>query len=71
MRKAGRAAVKMNDGNKHVAAAFDGSWQKKGHTSLNRVVTVTSLEIGIVVDVECLAKYCHGCQNHTGKHSLF
>jgi hypothetical protein len=60
--------VEMFEGSKHFAAAFDGSWQKRGHTSLSGVVPATSLETGKVIDVECLKKYCHGCHNHTGKH---
>jgi hypothetical protein len=34
-----------NDVKKHFAAAFNGSWQKRGHSSLHGVVTGVSLEI--------------------------
>ncbi|GFX47631.1 uncharacterized protein TNCV_3016501 [Trichonephila clavipes] len=30
-----------NEGNKNIAVAVDGTWQKRGYTSLNGVVTVT------------------------------
>jgi hypothetical protein len=56
-----------NDEKEHVAAAFDGSWQNGGHSSLNGVVTGASLETGKVIDVECLKKYCQGCETRTGK----
>ncbi|GFY23006.1 uncharacterized protein TNCV_2182671 [Trichonephila clavipes] len=36
----------MNNSNRDITAAFDGSWQKRGHTSLNGVVSGTSLETG-------------------------
>ena len=49
-----------NDVEGHVAAGFDGSWQKRSHSSLNGVVTGASLETGKVIDVECLKKYCQG-----------
>lgn len=49
-----------NDVEEHVAAAFDGSWQKRGHSSLNGVVTGASLETGKVIDIQCLKKYCQG-----------
>lgn len=45
-----------------IAAAIDGSWQKRGHTSINGVVTATAIETGKVIDVHCLSKYCHGCK---------
>jgi RNase P subunit RPR2 len=45
-----------------IPAAFDGTWQKRGHQSLNGVVTATSVDTGKVIDVSILSKYCH-CQN--------
>lgn len=53
-----RAAVIENDGDKDIAACFDGTWQKRGHTSLNGVFTVTSMDTGKVLDAVCLSKYC-------------
>jgi len=43
-----------NDVEEHVATAFDGSWQKSGHSLLNWVVTGASLEKETVIDVEFL-----------------
>ncbi|GFW73759.1 polynucleotide 5'-hydroxyl-kinase NOL9 [Trichonephila clavipes] len=37
----------MNNSSRDITAAFDGSWQKRGHTSLNGVVSAISLETGI------------------------
>ncbi|GFW92465.1 uncharacterized protein TNCV_517831 [Trichonephila clavipes] len=44
------------------AVAVDGTWQKRGYTSLNGVVTVTSIDAGKVIDVDILSKYC-ACKN--------
>ncbi|GFV16539.1 uncharacterized protein TNCV_2468661 [Trichonephila clavipes] len=44
------------------AVAVDGTWQKRGYTSLNSVVTVTSIDTGKVIDVDILSKYC-ACKN--------
>ncbi|GFX08172.1 uncharacterized protein TNCV_4783861 [Trichonephila clavipes] len=44
------------------AVAVDGTWQKRGYTSLNGVVTVTSIDTGKVIDVDILSKYC-ACKN--------
>lgn len=71
MMKAANEAVRENSGSINITAAFDGTWQKRGHTSLNGVVTVTSFETGKVLDVECLTKYCQGCtlnKMFEGKH---
>ncbi|GFT60636.1 uncharacterized protein TNCV_1789251 [Trichonephila clavipes] len=43
MKKAVEETVEMNNNNRDITAAFDGSWQKRGHTSLNGVVSATSL----------------------------
>lgn len=74
---AARGAVIENDGNSDIAACFDGTWQKRGHTSLNGVFTVTSMDTGKVLDCVCLSKYCScsdqlkasGNQNHSDKCS--
>ncbi|GFV94393.1 uncharacterized protein TNCV_3352311 [Trichonephila clavipes] len=49
-------AVIENEHNKNIAIALDGTWQKRGHTSKNGVVTATSLDNGKVIDFECLFK---------------
>ncbi|KAJ8869154.1 hypothetical protein PR048_030722 [Dryococelus australis] len=41
MRHAAKEVVLENEGRSDVAAAFDGTWQKRGHTSMNGVMTVT------------------------------
>lgn len=61
MRNAANEAVAINDNCRDIAAAFDGTWQKRGYTSLNGVITVTSFDTGKVLDVECLSKFCFGC----------
>ncbi|XP_046685511.1 uncharacterized protein LOC124371223 [Homalodisca vitripennis] len=41
-----------------ICAGFDGTWQRRGHQSLNGVVTCTSIDSGKVMDIEVLSKYC-------------
>uniref|UniRef100_A0A1B6JDH1 Mutator-like transposase domain-containing protein n=1 Tax=Homalodisca liturata TaxID=320908 RepID=A0A1B6JDH1_9HEMI len=62
MQSAVQEAVSDNDGCRDLAIAADGSWQKRGHLSLNGVVSVTSLSTGKVLDIEILSKYCR-CTN--------
>ena len=40
---------------------IDGSWQKRGHNSLNGVVTGISRENKKVLDVQIFSKFCHSC----------
>ena len=42
--------------------SVDGSWQKRGHMSLNGVVTLVSRENGKCLDFSILSKKCKGCQ---------
>lgn len=67
MNNAAKEAIEENSGCKKIAAAFDGTWQKRGHTSLNGIVTATSFDTGKVIDVEVLSKYCQGCIKNPNK----
>lgn len=44
-----------------VTVSFDGSWQKRGHTSLYGIAAVIEINTGLVLDYEVLSKYCHAC----------
>ncbi|GFV58410.1 elongation factor 2 [Trichonephila clavipes] len=46
IQNAEKEAICENEGNKNIAVAVDGTWQKRGYTSLNGVVTVTSIDTG-------------------------
>jgi hypothetical protein len=41
----------------------DGTWQRRGYSSLNGCVTSISMETGKCLDVEILCKVCHTCQS--------
>ena len=41
--------------------SFDGSWHKRGYTSLHGIAFVIDIMTGLVVDYEVLSKYCHMC----------
>ncbi|GBN39555.1 hypothetical protein AVEN_158802-1 [Araneus ventricosus] len=63
MLKAVEGVVSRNDNSRDITVALDGTWQKRGHTSINGVITATSLDTGKVRDFECLCKYCFTCEN--------
>ncbi|GFV37563.1 uncharacterized protein TNCV_4981851 [Trichonephila clavipes] len=66
MAEAVREAVDENDGKRDLAVAVDGSWQKRGFSSKNGLVTVTSVDADKVIDIEVFSKHCI-CPNKT-KH---
>ncbi|GFW15512.1 uncharacterized protein TNCV_4656521 [Trichonephila clavipes] len=62
IQNAAKEAICENEGNKNIAVTLEGTRQKRGYTSLNGVVTVTSIDTGKVIDVDILSKYC-ACKN--------
>lgn len=56
-KKAVEEAVAMNQ-SRDLCVAVDGSWQKRGHISLNGVLSVTSVDTGKVLDVCVMSKFC-------------
>lgn len=69
MREAVDEAVRLNENERDIAVAFDGTWQKRGHTSLNGVVTATSVETGRVIDCEILSKFCVCAHKQNNVHN--
>ena len=48
-----------------VGVSFDGSWQKRGYSSLNGVDTAILVTTWKVLDCEVLPHYCKNCSQHT------
>ncbi|GBM10652.1 hypothetical protein AVEN_7924-1 [Araneus ventricosus] len=46
MQKAAKEAIIENNTDKNISVAVDGTWQKRGYTSHNDVITVTSMDTG-------------------------
>ncbi|XP_034241620.1 uncharacterized protein LOC117645485 [Thrips palmi] len=44
-----------------IPVSFDGSWPKRGHTSLVGFGAVVDILTGLVVDFELVSKFCHMC----------
>ncbi|GBM60324.1 hypothetical protein AVEN_108111-1 [Araneus ventricosus] len=49
-----------------VCVSYDGTWGKRGHTSLHGIGIVIDILTGLVIDFEVLSKYCHDCVNSEG-----
>lgn len=69
MKRAAEESVALNDGNRDICIAVDGSWQKRGHTSLNGLVTATNIDTGKVLDYEVLSKHCRCKRKCKNKHT--
>ena len=44
-----------------VAVSCDGTWQRRGYSSNNGVVSVISVKSGKILDLETMNKICKGC----------
>ena len=57
------AATELRGSNEtaDVGVSVDATWQRKGFTSMNGVVTAISVDSGKVLDVSILSKSCKGC----------
>ncbi|GFU39229.1 uncharacterized protein TNCV_1903131 [Trichonephila clavipes] len=62
IQNAAKEAICESEGNTNIAVAVEGTWQKRGYTSLNGALTVTSIDTGKVIGVDILSKYC-ACEN--------
>ena len=49
------------------AVSCDGTWQRRGFSSLNGCVTTISMDTGKILDVEPLSKVCNTCKKHEKK----
>ena len=45
-----------------TAVSCDGTWQRRGYSSLYGVVTAISIETGKCLAYECLVKNCKSCE---------
>ena len=45
----------------NVGVTVDGTWQRRGYSSMNGVVVAMSVNNGKVLDVEILNRYCKLC----------
>ena len=50
-----------NDNNLDIAVSFDGTWQKRGHSSHSGAAAVIEVLTGLPVDYEVLSNFCHQC----------
>ncbi|GFU65027.1 uncharacterized protein TNCV_2852291 [Trichonephila clavipes] len=68
MALAAAETLSFNNGNPNVLVAIDGTWQKRGHTTLNGVVIAVSVDTGKVIDAEILSRKC-SCHFNGNLHS--
>ena len=60
------AAEELKDGDevKDVGISADGSWQRRGFSSLNGTYTALSLQTGKILDCEVMSRYCKPCKKN-------
>ena len=52
------------DGTTDVSISSDGTWQKRGYTSLNGAVVCISMVSGRILDAHAMSRYCKICEYH-------
>ena len=52
---------KDGDGIANCVVSFDGTWQKRGFSSVNGAYAVISMDAGKILDVEPMSRYCKFC----------
>lgn len=50
-----------------ITVSGDGTWRKRGYSSLHGVCTIIGAESGKVIDLEVLSSYCQACQRWNDK----
>ena len=55
------------DGVYDIRVLFDGTWQKRGHTSLLAAGAVIDAETGLEIDYETISKFCEVCSKKVKK----
>lgn len=58
------AASDLAKNSGECAVSVDGTWMKRGFTSLVGVVTVISVKNGKILDTEVMSKQCMSCRKH-------
>lgn len=71
MIQASREEVELTnkDPKTDIIVSGDGTWMRRGHTSLHGVCTVVGAHTQKIIDVEVLSSFCHGCSSKKGPKS--
>ena len=65
--KENTTTVPDENGNLNIDISYDGTWQKRGHTSLIGMGFIIETNTCHVIDYEILSKYCKRCEIQEGK----
>ena len=65
MKQAADEVIEEQDGNHDTMVSVDGTWQRRGHSSHNGIVSAVSVVTGKVLDIAVLSNYCKGCAQWT------
>ena len=51
----------------NISVSYDGSWQKRGHTSNYGLGAVIEINTGLVINYYVVSKFCQSCATHQNK----
>lgn len=49
-----------------ITISGDGTWMRRGYSSLHGVCTVIGTQTQKILDIEVLSSFCHGCSSKKG-----
>ncbi|GFX49304.1 CCHC-type domain-containing protein [Trichonephila clavipes] len=57
--KAALSEIKSSNSFTKCGISIDGTWQRRGYSSLNGCVSAISVDTGKILDIEVMTQYCH------------
>ena len=61
MNNAAAELKKGSQGIVDIRVTVDGTWQRRGYTSMDGVVVAMSIDSGKILDIEPMSRYCKSC----------
>ncbi|GFU40569.1 CCHC-type domain-containing protein [Trichonephila clavipes] len=61
--------IKCSNSFTKCGISIDGTWQRRGYSSLNGCVSAISVDTGKILDIEVMTQYCHICAKGNSQSS--
>ncbi|GFT69562.1 CCHC-type domain-containing protein [Trichonephila clavipes] len=61
--------IKGSNSFTNCGISIDGTWQRRGYSSLNGCVSAISVDTGKILDIEVMTQYCHICAKGNSQSS--
>ncbi|GFW73572.1 hypothetical protein TNCV_1540271 [Trichonephila clavipes] len=69
-KKTPQCCQKSIHGTVNCGVSVDGTWQRRGFSSLNGCVSAISVDTGKIIDFETLSQFCRKCNSKTEQQNV-